>query len=152
MPKNTVKKLNKFLLFKLPSAFFTGVRLVELSDDKAISKVKFRWRNQNPFKSIYFAVLAMAAELTTGVLVMQEIEKSKKSVAMLVVTQTGNFHKKAVGKITFTCESEGIIADAITKSTATGEGQIFQLASIGKNEQGEIVSSFTFDWSLKVRS
>ena len=40
------------------------------------STVKHRWINQNPFNSMYFAVQAMAAELSTGALVM--IANSKK--------------------------------------------------------------------------
>ena len=151
MKKINVKNINKFLLFKLPAAYFTGVRLATITNNKAIAKVKFGWRNQNPFKSLYFAVLAMAAELSTGVLVMQEIEKSTKKVSMLVISHTGSFHKKAIGKIIFTCESNDIIAASIAKSIETGEGQTFQLSSIGTNEQGDVVSDFSFTWSLKVK-
>ena len=66
----TPLKLNFFLFFKLPSAFWSGVRVKSISKEQCIVTVKHRWFNQNPFKSLYFAVQAMAAELTTGALVM----------------------------------------------------------------------------------
>ena len=64
----------------------------------------------------------MAAELTTGALVMYQIKKSGKNISMLVANNKGNFTKKAKGRITFTCNDGTIIEDAIKKTIATGEG------------------------------
>src|SRR3954469_1921429 len=97
-------KLNTFLFFKLPSAFWSGVRVKSISKDKCVVTVRHRWINQNPFKSMYFAVQAMAAELTTGALVMMQIRHSGKKISMLVANNNGNFTKKATGRITFTCK------------------------------------------------
>ncbi len=76
--KITPSKINWFLLAKLPSAYFTGVRLKSLDDNKAMTTVKHRWINQNPFKSMYFAVQCMASELSTGILVIKKIHDSGK--------------------------------------------------------------------------
>ncbi|PIQ17019.1 MAG: thioesterase, partial [Flavobacteriales bacterium CG18_big_fil_WC_8_21_14_2_50_32_9] len=46
----------------------------------------------------YFAVLAMAAELSTGALVLQKIKTSNKKVSMLVTHQKSTFLKKAKGR------------------------------------------------------
>lgn len=89
------------MLYKLPSAFFCGVRVQSISDDNAVIKVKHRWINQNPFKSLYWAVQGMASEFASGILVMQEIKKSGKKISMLVTHQEGRFTKKAIGKILF---------------------------------------------------
>jgi hypothetical protein len=51
----TPLKLNIFLFFKLPSAFWSGVRVKSISKEQCIVTVKHRWFNQNPFKSMYFA-------------------------------------------------------------------------------------------------
>ncbi len=66
----TPKKLNQFLMLKLPSAWLCGVRVKAISDTNCSVGVKHKWINQNPFKSMYFAVQAMAAELSTGALVI----------------------------------------------------------------------------------
>ena len=39
----SVKKLNSFLLIKLPAAFLCGVRTTVLDDDKCAVSVKHRW-------------------------------------------------------------------------------------------------------------
>ncbi len=144
-------KLNSFLFFKLPSAFWCGVRVKSISEGSCIVTVKHRWFNQNPFKSIYFAVQAMAAELTTGALVMIQIKKSGKKISMLVSNNNGNFTKKATGKITFSCYDGHLIEDAIQKTIKTGEGQIIWMKSIGVDEKGDQVSLLNFEWSIRIK-
>ncbi len=144
-------KLNAFLFFKLPSAFWCGVRVKLLSNDKCVVTVTHRWINQNPFKSMYFAVQAMAAELSTGALVISQIKKSGKNISMLVANNNGNFSKKATGKITFICNDGHLIEQAIQKTIASGEGQTFWMKSCGVNENGDQVSELNFEWSIKVK-
>ena len=139
------------MLFKLPLAYFGGVRVKILSNDKAVVKIKHKWINQNPFKSMFWAAQGMAAEMSTGVLVMQEIEKSNRKVSMLVTHQESDFFKKATGSILFTCKGGNEIRDAIEESIKTGEGQVVVLTSEGKNKEGVIVSIFQFHWSLRVK-
>ena len=148
----TPSKLNKYLMFKLPAAYFTGVRTKVLNDNSCVVTVKHRWVNQNPFKSMFWAVQGMAAELTTGALVMQKIRESDKRISMLVASNNASFTKKATGLITFRCD-EGIkINDAIAKAIETGEGQTVWLNANGVNTDGVEVSSFNFEWTLKVKS
>lgn len=147
----TPSKLNSFLFFKLPSAFWSGVRVKSISSEKCVVTVKHRWMNQNPFKSMYFAVQAMAAELTTGALVMYHIKESGKKISMLVANNKGNFTKKATGRITFTCNDGHLIKEAIDKTIATKDGQTFWMKSIGINEKGEQVSEMDFEWSVRIK-
>lgn len=145
-------KLNKFLMFKLPAAYFTGVRTKHLDHTTCIVTVKHRWINQNPFNSMFWAVQGMAAELTTGALVMKKIRESGKKISMLVANNNASFTKKATGRITFTCNEGHKIDDAIAKTIETGEGQTVWLNSNGVNTDGVEVSSFNFEWTLKVKS
>lgn len=147
----TPSKLNTFLFFKLPSAYWSGVRVKSITTTSCTVTVKHRWINQNPFNSMYFAVQAMAAELTTGALVMYHIKKSGKKISMLVANNKGNFTKKARGRITFSCNDGHLIEEAITKAIATGEGQTFWMNSFGKDAAGDQVSHMEFEWSIKVK-
>ena len=149
--KITASKLNQFLLFKLPSAFICGVRVKAINETECVVSVKHRWINQNPFNSMYFAVQAMAAELTTGALVMFQIKKSGQKISMLVANNKGNFSKKATGRITFVCKDGNLIEEAIKKTIETGEGQTFWMKSIGTNEKGEQVSEMDFEWSVRLK-
>jgi hypothetical protein len=148
----TVKKMNRFLMFKLPSAYLCGVKLKELDSSRAIVTVTHKWINKNPFQSMYFAVQSMAAELTTGAIVIKKIKESGNNISMLVTNHTGRFTKKAVGKITFTCNDGVLIDEALKRTIATGEGQTIVMKSIGLNEQGEQVSEYEFEWSIKLKT
>lgn len=145
-------QLNLFLLFKLPSAFICGVRVKSVNNDSCIASVKHRWINQNPFHSIYFAVLAMTAELTTGVLVMYYIKKHKANMSMLVTANQSVFTKKAVGRVFFTCNQGQFIENIILNAIKTNEPQQIELISVGINSQNEQVAEFKFQWSIKTRS
>lgn len=149
--KITPRKINSFLLFKLPLAYFGGVRVLALTPKEAVVGIKYKWINQNPFKSMFWAAQGMAAELSTGVLVMQAIEQFGGNVSMLVTHQEGNFFKKATGKIIFSCKGGEQIATAIQASSKSKEGQIIVLTTEGINEDGVVVSRFQFQWSLKVK-
>jgi hypothetical protein len=144
-------KLNAYTFFKLPSAFWSGVRVKQITPDTCKVNVKHSWFNQNPFKSMYFAVQAMAAEFTTGALVMFHIKSSGKNISMLVAQNKAVFTKKATGKITFTCNQGKEIAECIEDAIRTNEGQTIWLTSIGINENGEQVSEMQFQWTIKSR-
>ncbi|MES2574885.1 MAG: DUF4442 domain-containing protein [Bacteroidota bacterium] len=149
--KISASNLNNFLFFKLPAAYICGVRVKLISDNKCVTTVKYRWINQNPFNSMYFAVQAMAAELTTGALVMSKIRESGKKISMLVSSNKSVFTKKATGRITFICKDGFLMTQAIQKAVITGEGQTFWMKSIGTNEDGEQVSEMDFEWSIRVK-
>jgi hypothetical protein len=146
------KKLNIFLIFKLPAAYITGVRARYIDDVKCIVTVKHRWINQNPFKSLFWAVQGMAAELTTGALIINKIKPSGKNIAMLLVKNDASYSKKATGKITFECSEGHLIDEVINKAIHTGLGEQVTLNVVGKNSENVEVSRFNFTWSMKVRA
>ncbi len=150
--KLTPSKINTFNLFKLPSVFFTGVRVKTIDDVSCTVSVKHRWINQNPFKSMFWAVQGMAAELTTEALVLMKIRESGKNISMLVSNNNATFTKKATGRITFKCNDGHLIDNAIAKAIETGEGQTIWMTSVGTNTDGVEVSTFNFEWSIKVKS
>ena len=147
----STSKFNTFTFFKLPSAWWCGVRLRYLDKDKAVVTVRHKWFNQNPFNSMFWAVQGMAAELSTGAMMIDQINATGKKISMLVANNNANFSKKATGKITFTCEDGHLIKDALEKTIATGEGQTIWMKSMGVNEDGVVVSTFNFEWTVKLK-
>jgi len=147
----TARKINTFIFFKLPSAWWCGVRVKYIDNEKAVTTVKYKWVNQNPFKSMFWAVQGMAAELSTGAMVMRGIQESGRKISMLVQNNNANFSKKAKGKITFTCEDGHLISEAIQNTIDTGEGQTVWMKSVGIDQDGVVVSTFNFEWTLKIR-
>ncbi|REG98512.1 DUF4442 domain-containing protein [Flavobacterium aquicola] len=149
--KLTVSKLNRFIFFKLPAAFICGIRVKSIDKDQCVVTVKHRWINQNPFNSMYFAVQAMAAEMTTGAMVIDKIQSSGKKISMLVANNKSNYSKKATGRITFVCKDGNLIEEAVQKTITNGEGQTFWMKSIGTNEDGVQVSEMDFEWSVRLK-
>lgn len=147
----TPRKLNLFSLFKLPSAWLCGVRVKSIDAQQCTVGVTHKWINQNPFNSMFWAVQGMAAELSTGALVVGYIEDSKLNISMLVAQNNATFTKKATGKITFQCTDGHLIEEGIKNAIETGEGQTVWMKSIGKNREGIEVSHFNFEWTLKVK-
>lgn len=150
--KITPSKLNSFIIFKLPSAYLCGVRTKVINEAECIVTVKHRWINQNPFKSMFWAVQGMAAEFSSGALMMMKIQASGKRISMLVTSNNATFTKKATGRITFTCNGGHQIDDVLKRAIETGEGQTVTMESVGVNEEGLVVSTFNFEWSVKVKS
>ena len=152
MAKITVRNINLFLFFKLPSAYISGVRVKSMNDIQAVATVRHRWINQNPFNSLYWAVQGMTSELATGILVMKAIEASGQKISMLVNHQQGSFTKKAVGRINFICKDAHLVKGAIEKIIASGESETITMTAEGFDAQGESVSKFEYTWWLKVKS
>ena len=140
-----------FLLVKLPAAWLAGLNVILLDVQKAIVSVKYKWLNQNPFQSIYFAVLAMAAELSTGLLCMMYTQDENLKISMLVVGVQASFFKKAVGVNRFVCDDGVKIFNAIEMAKKTREGVTLELKSTGYSAQNEIIAVFNFTWSFKVK-
>ena len=141
-----------FLLLKLPSAYFSGVRIVSLTTDRAVVSVPFKWFSQNPFKSTYFACLAMAAELSTGLPAMMQCYKRKPAVSMLVTKMEAHYFKKAKGLTFFSCDGgkdfEHIVEECIREDRA----MTYVATAVGRNEQDEKVAEFFITWSFKVKA
>jgi hypothetical protein len=149
---NSRFRFNFFLLLKLPAAYICGVRLKEVTDQQAVATVPYRWISQNPFRSIYFACQAMAAELSTGILAMAHIHGRSPKVSMLVVHLEADFIKKGTDLVSFTCEDGEGFRSAIEETSKTGEPVVFTARATGRNRKGEMVSSFKITWSFKAKS
>ena len=144
-------KFRMFLLSRLPSAYFAGVRIKYIDENRCKVTIPYKWFTRNPFNSTYFACLSMAAEMSTGALAMAHLHKRKPSVSMLVVKVESEYFKKATGKTTFICEDGQLIKQAIEETIRTGEPSSVRAAAPGLNHREETVALFHITWSFKVR-
>jgi len=150
------KVLNKwlfklFLLKNMPIALLAGLRIQSLTDEKAVVSIPFKWLSQNPFKSVYFATQAMAAEMSTGVLGMMAIQGAPHRVSMLVLKFEAEYTKKASERVYFSCENGVEVKSAVSKTLSDGEGVTVSCKSIGRLKDGTVVSNFTIVWSFKAK-
>ncbi|MFZ9160513.1 MAG: thioesterase, partial [Aquirufa sp.] len=115
-------------------------------------RVKLSWFNQTPFRSMYFAVEAMAAEMSCGMLAFGQVYKRQPAVSMLVEKLEAKFVKKATGVIIFTCEDGDALRDTVNEALTNPAGTKLQVTSIGRNQAGEIVAEFDFTWTFKAKN
>jgi len=145
-------KFRLFLLKDLPMGYLAGLRVRELTAENCVVTIPYKYLTKNPFRSMYFACLAMAAEMSTGALAVAATLGSKPSVAMLVKGVEGDFSKKAVGVIKFSCTDGAAVFHAVGRTKETGEGETVTCLSVGTDEAGDEVARFRFTWSFKRRT
>jgi uncharacterized protein DUF4442 len=144
-------KTRMFLLKNLPNAFFSGVRIRDINEERCVVTVPYKWLTKNPFRSTYFACLSMAAEMSTGALCLVHLYKRNPPVSMLVVKVESEYFKKAIGRTTFTCDDGALIRETIERAVSTGDAQTVKAKSVGKNDEGAVVAEFFVTWSFKVK-
>jgi len=148
--KNPVK-FRIFLLKNLPTAYFSGLKMESINENKAVVSIPYKWFTRNPFRCTYFACLSMAAEMSTGVLAMANTYQRSPGISMLVTGIEGKFYKKATGLTRFTCD-EGKMIQQTIDSVAAGESKSITVLASGLNEKDELIAEFGITWSFKKRS
>ena len=136
----------------LPMGLISGIKLTELDEGRAVSEVTFRWLNKNPFNSIYFAVLSMAAELSTAAPTMLALKAVDADIALIIVDLRAEFVKKAQTTISFTCLEYDEIDKAIGRLKQPGDTASVTVKTVGRDAGDEEVATFYFTWSFKRRS
>lgn len=142
-------KFRMFLFTKLPSAFFSGLRIQSFDENECTVTVPFKWFTKNPFRSTYFACLAMAAEMSTGALALAHVYKRNPAVSMLVIKMEIKYFKKATNRTSFTCKDGVALKQAIEEAIATGEGKEFTATTQGFNTTGDLIAECVITWSFK---
>lgn len=155
--RKLIKRLENPLVFRwftrrmVPAAAHAGVKLVTFSGQECKTRIPFRNRNKNPFRSMYFAVQSMAAEMSTALPAMFHIEGHSESIAWIVIDFSAEFPSKATSDVTFHCTMGREIAETIALCVKTGESQTIVVKTTGTMDDGTVVSRFGFHWSFRVR-
>jgi hypothetical protein len=143
-------KFSLFLLKSLPAAYFSSLKVVQANEEGCTVSVPFKWFTTNPFRSTYFACLAMAAEMSTGILAMAHVFKRKPSVSMLIVNMESTYYKKATGITSFSCSDGLLVKEAVRQAIETRQPQTIKVKSEGY-DGNELIAEFWFTWSFKVK-
>lgn len=141
-----------FLWLKLPLAGFAGLRVRALDATTCEVTVPAGWRTRNPFGSVYFAAHAMAAEMSTGALVLLHVaDQGEGRVSTLITGLKADYKKAAKATVTYRCTAGESVADAVRRALATGEPTTVEVVTLGFVGT-ELTAEFRFTWSMKRRS
>lgn len=118
-------KLNALLqiasLLRIPLLGFMKPRVVELTPERSIVRVKLNYITRNHVGSMYFGALAMGAELSIGVKVFEKIQMQKAPVNFLFKDFDCQFHRKAQTDVDFCFLNIKAVEELIERVITTGE-------------------------------
>ena len=143
-------KFRLFSLVSMPAARFAGLRMDHLDETTCVTSIPGGWRSQNPFKTMYWAVQGMGAELATGAAPFAMSKSMTEKLRMFVVGTDATFTKRAKGRISFTCNDVSAAKEAIEMSASTGESVECDMSAVGMDSSGDIVSEWIFKWNFLV--
>lgn len=144
-------KMRLFMFWKLPAAWFMGIGVHSCDGAKAVVRLPYGWRSQNPFRSTYFAAQCAAGEMSTGLLALMHLH-GKPPVSMLVTRIEAEFVKKASDTLLFTCEEGTQMEAAIRQAIEMEEPQVFRAASVGRLPDGTEAARVWITWSFRKKS
>ncbi len=144
-------KLWLYYLKNLPSALWWGLGIKQVTASASQIIIPYNWRTKNPFRSIYFAALAGAGELSTGVLANMA-RLGRGNISMLVLEQRAEFFKKASGTTIFSCTQGDEVRATVQRAIDTMKPQKITMTGTGCNADGELVCKIHITWTFKVRT
>lgn len=139
--------LRLWMLRRLPMGLIAGMYIRHLDQGGCEVILRDRWWIRNPFGSVFWAVMGMAAELSTGAWLYANASKS--GIQFILVGMNGQFFKKARGKSYYFCQPGPEVHDIIERALSADDTKIVLFPVKAKNEAGDILAEFQFEWQLR---
>ena len=136
------------MMRNLPMGLASGMAIEFLDPDRCRVILKDRFWIHNPFGSVFWAVMSMAAELSTGSLIYAWC--SGNDVKFILTGVEGKFIKKLRGRSFYICQSGQEVKQKLESLETAGDTCTVQLPVIAQDQAGLTVAEFQFTWSLKI--
>lgn len=146
--------INGLSLVKLPLLAACTPRIVEMSAQRTVVRVRLDWRTQNHLGVMYFGALAMGAELSVALKCIQAIRESKRKIDFLFKDFKADFLKRADGHVHFICEQAAEVTDLVQQAIRSGErcNGTFEGYAIVPEHGTEPVMTYSLTLTVKDRS
>jgi len=146
-------KWNLWLLgvFKIPMIAFVRPRLLKMTDEEVLVKIKFRRKTKNHLKSMYFGALAVGADIAAGIHAFYFAETLGHKVSFAFKGMDAAFLKRAESDVFFNITQGLLIKEAIEESARINERINQDIEVQAEDEEGELVATFIMIVSVKVK-
>jgi acyl-coenzyme A thioesterase PaaI-like protein len=138
---------NVFLLW------FVKPSILEINERRCVVRIPLNWRTRrHDIHAMYLGVLVMGADVASGLIAFDQIQKRKLSISFVFKDMKAEFLKRAEGDVHFTNEDGVLVQDLIARTLETGERQnatIHVTATVPKKLGDEPVARFEMTLSLK---
>ena len=141
-----------FGIFKIPLIGYVNPKLLELTDQRMVVKIKLRRRTRNHLGSMYFGALSIGADLAGAFQAFSIAEKKGRKISLAFKDFQANFIKRPEGDVYFISEAGNQISALVEETIKTKERvtQGIQVnAFINYPENPELVAEFTLGLSVK---
>jgi len=143
--------LRYFGLTKIPLLYYARPSVVEKSDECVVIRIPLSRRTKNHQGSMYFAALAMGADVSVGLLAVELINQQQQSISFIFKDFNAEFCRRASGDVYFSCNQGREIAKLVQKAAATDERVEMPLHATATvpSENDKPVAHFRLTLSLK---
>ncbi len=141
-----------FGLVKVPLIGYVAPRVVELSADRVVFRIRLRRRTRNHIGSMYCGVLCTGADVTAASLAIRSIELAGQKMSLVFKDMKASFLRRAEGDTLFTCDDGPLIREMIAEVATTSgrvERPVTVTATCPSASGAEPVARFTLTLSLK---
>ena len=125
----------------------SGMVIESLDENGCKVILKDRPWIRNPFRSVFWAVMGMAAELSTGALLYAYVSGTK--IKYILVGMNCSFFKKVRGKSFYFCPSGQDVVRNLNSLENPGDTCTVILPVTAYDQAGQTVAEFQFYWQLR---
>jgi hypothetical protein len=143
--------LRYFGLTKIPLLFYLKPSVVEKSEKRVVIKIPLSRRSKNHQGSMYFAALAMGADVSVGLLAVELINRQEEKISFIFKDFNAEFYRRATADVFFSCDQGSEIAQLVKKACSSKERVEMPLHAVATvpAENDEPVARFRLTLSLK---
>lgn len=146
--------INAYSAFNIPLLAMITPRVIELTENRSVVRVRLDRRTRNHLGVMYFGALAMGAELSIALKAIDAINKSGKRIDFIFKDFSAQFLKRADGHTHFVCDEAALVEDLIQRACATAErlDHTFKGYAFVPTGGPDPVATYTLTLSVKNRS
>lgn len=141
-----------FGAFKIPLIGFVRPKIVEITNEKIVVRIRLRRRTRNHLGSMYFGALSIGADLAGGFQAFQIADEMKRKLSIVFKDFKADFIQRPESDVYFVSEAGKQIREMVEESVKTGERVTKPIrinAITGYPENPQVAAEFTLGLSVK---
>ncbi len=136
---------------KIPLIGFVHPKLILLTDNELVVRIKFRRRTKNHLNSMYFGALAVGADVAAGIHAFYFSKSLGYKVSFAFKGMKADFLKRAESDVVFKINQGLKVKNAVMESKKSGERINLPIQVKALNSDDELVALFEMIVSVKVK-
>ena len=143
--------LRYFGITRIPLLYYVRPSVTEISDTRVVIKIPLNRRTKNHQGSMYFAALAMGADVCVGLLAVDLINKQPQKISFVFSDFNAEFYRRADADVYFCCDQGHEIAALVDKAMHQDDRVALPLQAVATlaSDADQPVARFRLTLSLK---